>query len=184
MTTSRTITSAPALPITLQEVKEDLGIYHDEKDFTLQTFMEASVSFAERFTGQVFRCPGELFEQSAASMDDIELDYSPVTGVISVKYYNADNAETTLPAGNYTALTDRNPGKIEFNGIVTMPTLYNRADAVRVRYVAGYATPSLVPPDVRSAIMLTVRSLYESAGNPVKQMPTTAEWLLRNHRIK
>ena len=86
MTTSKTITAATGLPISIEEIKEDLGLYHDEKDYTIQTFLEA-VSFAlKNCAGQIFRCPGEVVEQWASDFSNTELDYSPVTGVVSIKY--------------------------------------------------------------------------------------------------
>lgn len=180
MTTSRIITAATGLPVTLTDVKTDLGIYHDERDGNIVILLEAAVSFAEKFTGQIFRFPGETMIQSVADFSTVELDYSPVTGVTEVTYYNGANQETTLPTGSYTVLNAQIPAKVEFS---STPVTYNRPDAVRIKYVAGYTTAASVPPDVRSAILLTVRNLYEAAGNPVKQMPTTAEWLLRNHRV-
>lgn len=183
MTTSKTITAATGLPISIEEIKEDLGLYHEEKDNTIQTFLEAAVSFAEKFTGQIFRCPGEVVEQWASDFSNTELDYSPVTGVVSIKYFDAAGNEQTLPSGNYTVLNAGNPAVVEYDGMISAPVTATRSDSVRIRYVAGYTSPTSVPPDVRSAIMLTVRNLYEAAGNPVKQMPTTAEWLLRNHRV-
>lgn len=180
MTTSRIIAAATGLPVTLTDVKTDLGIYHDEKDSTIVTLLEASVSFAERFTGQIFRYPGETMVQTVADFSTVELDYSPVTGVTEVTYYNGANQETTLPTGSYTVMNAQIPAQIEFS---STPVTYNRPDAVKIQYVAGYTTPQSVPADVRTAIMLTVRHLYESSGNPVKQMPTTAEWLLRNHKV-
>lgn len=183
MTTSKTITAATGLPISIEEIKEDLGLYHDEKDYTIQTFLEAAVSFAEKFTGQVFRCPGEVLEQWVSDFAPTELDYSPVTGVVSVKYLDSSGSEVTLPSGSYTVLNAGNPAILEYDGMISAPVTATRGDAVRIRYVAGYPTPAGIPPDVRTAILLTVRHLYESGGNPVKQMPTAAEWLLRNHRV-
>ena len=184
MSGAKVITAATGLPVTLMEVKNDLGIYHTERDDVLQTMTEAAVAFSEKFTGQIFRYPPETVEQAFADFTNTDLNYGPVSGVTQVTYFNSSNEETTLPTGNYTVINHGMPGRVEYDGMISVPAIYGRRDAVRVRYTAGYATANDVPADVRTAIILTVRHLYESAGNQVKQMPTTAEWLLRNHRIR
>lgn len=179
MRTSKLITSATTLPVTLTEIKTHLGIYHTEKDSIITGIMEAAVFMAERFTGQIFHQGGQTYEQSVRSFGEaIELDYSPATGIESVKYFDASDTEQTLATGSYQLVDFITPQFVEFG---TTPAVYDRPDAVKIRYTVGFLA---VPADVKTAIILITQNLYDNPGDSVRQMPTTSEYILRNHKVK
>jgi hypothetical protein len=69
-----------------------------------------------------------------------------------------------LPSTEYFV---RDPGPdqfatIEFIG--NMPTLYNKRNAVSIEYNAGY---TVVPPPIKTAILMQVATMYENRQNEV-----------------
>lgn len=183
MKTSKVISQSEVLPVNLAVVKSHLGIYHDEKNFIITTIMSAATQIAEKFTGQVLRAGGDVYDQYFDSWPaDMQLDYAPVTGVTHVKYFDASDTEQTLATGYYRFIDFCTPQKVEFTG--SLPSVKDRADAIRVRYVAGKAYATQVPQAVKEAILLICQYLYDNPGDAVRQMPTASEYILRNYKIR
>lgn len=179
---SKLITRSEVLPVNLSAVKEHLGIYHDEKNHNLTILMSAATNIAEKFTGQIFRVGGDVYEQRISAFSDrVELDYSPTTGITSVTYFDGSNASQTLSTGLYQLIDFTTPQTVVFDA-GTVST-YVRDDAVKIRYVAGFARSSEVPSDVKSAILLITQYLYDNPGDSVRQMPTASEYILRNYKV-
>jgi uncharacterized phiE125 gp8 family phage protein len=182
MRRSKLITRSEVLPVNLSAVKEHLGIYHDEKNHNLTILMSAATNIAEKFTGQIFRVGGDVYEQSLEEFPDrVQLDYSPATGITSVKYFDGAGTEQTLPTGSYEFVDFITPQQVVFKA--TVPATYTREDAVKIRYVAGFKLSSEVPTDVKSAILLITQYLYDNPGDAVRQMPTASEYILRNYKV-
>lgn len=181
MRTSKLIERSGVLPVVLAEVKNHLGIYHTEKDDYLDILIDAATNIAEKFTGQIFR-GATTFEQSVDSFGSVELDYSPTLEIVSVKYSDSSNTEQTLSTDLYQFIDYSTPQFVKFD--TGLPSLYNRDDAVRITYKAGYSNPYDVSADVKSAILLIVQNLYDNPGDSIRQMPTTSEYILRNHKVK
>lgn len=181
MRRSKLITRSEVLPVNLSAVKEHLGIYHDEKNHNLTILMSAATSIAEKFTGQIFRVGGDVYEQSLEGFPDrVQLDYSPATGITSVKYFDGAGTEQTLPTGSYEFVDFTTPQQVVFKNT---PATTAREGAVKIRYVAGFKLSSEVPTDVKSAILLITQYLYDNPGDAVRQMPTASEYILRNYKV-
>lgn len=181
MRRSKLITRSEVLPVNLSAVKEHLGIYHDEKNHNLTILMSAATSIAEKFTGQIFRVGGDVYEQSLEGFPDrVQLDYSPATGITSVKYFDGAGTEQTLPTGSYEFVDFTTPQQVVFKNT---PGTSGSAGAVKIRYVSGFKLSSEVPTDVKSAILLITQYLYDNPGDAVRQMPTASEYILRNYKV-
>lgn len=177
----KVITPASVQPVQLEELKEHLGIYHSEKDYNLTLLLKSAVKVAETFTGRVFRCGGEVQELHLCEFAQLAVvETAPVTGIESVKYFDLGNNEQTLATGLYHAGINAVPAVVVFGNT---PATYPRPDAVKIQFTAGYPYPDAVPEDVRAAILLIAQYLYENPGDSVRQLPTTSEWILKNHKI-
>lgn len=99
----------------------------------------------------------------------------PVLSVSAVRYYDISNVLQTLPETDYY-FTDEQIPELRLATSVSTPTVYDRPDAVRVEYYAGYepegASPASreqyianVPKPLRDAILLTVQLLYDSMSD-------------------
>lgn len=84
----------------------------------------------------------------------IPLYYGPVQSVESVQYYDTSNALQTVDSADYY-LTDEPVPQLRFLTTFSAPTVYDRPDAVRVTYVAGYevqGSPGNTAEDYRANI--------------------------------
>jgi hypothetical protein len=102
----------------------------------------------------------------------IYLPRPPIVSVTSVKYFDIDNTLQTVDSSDYY-LTDDEVPELRFVRNFSAPTTYDRPDALRVEYVAGYA-PAGSPPSSRAdyvvnvpqslvnAILASVTLLYDS----------------------
>lgn len=115
----------------------------------------------------------------------IDLPYPPMISVDSVVYQDLNGVDQTLPSAAYLATDDG----LDASFGTSFPTGRWQANAVRVRYSAGYVT---VPPAIVAALLLMVGDLYgnrESVETGVRAaavqvpMSTTVEALLGPYRV-
>lgn len=131
----------------------------------------------------------------ALSVVAIRLARPPVASVVSVKYYDAANALVTVDPIDYY-VTDEEVPELRFVSTFVPPTVYNRRDAVRIEYVAGYAPSGSplpatqeeyaanIPSALKDAIILGVQLLYDVL-TPADAATTRAarEALVATHRV-
>jgi uncharacterized phiE125 gp8 family phage protein len=93
----------------------------------------------------------------------IRLPLGPVQSVTTVKYYNSANSQATLSTANYALYTDALGPYVGWLYGYSVPSLYARADAIEVTFIAGYGDePKDVPAPIRHAILMIVGHLYEN----------------------
>lgn len=111
--------------------------------------------------------------------DRIQLHRPPVLRIESVRYYDGENALQTLDPASYY-VTDEQVPELRFATGFSGVTVYDRPDAVRIDYVAGYAPEgspatlqadyaAAVPQPLKQAIVLTVQLLYDSLTDQERQ---------------
>ena len=100
------------------------------------------------------------------SCDHIEIPYSPLQSVTSVKYKNSSATETTMTVTTqYLVDSDNMPGKVILPYGVSWPSFtpypYN---GVTIRAVVGYSgtTPSIVPKQIIQAMYILIGHWYET----------------------
>lgn len=103
---------------------------------------------------------------------EIRLHRPPLVAVDSVRYFDAENVlQTVDPSSYYT--TDEQVPELRFTTSFVTPTVYDRPDAVRVQYRAGYPdagspeggsqadAAANVPAPLKEAILMGVQLLYD-----------------------
>jgi uncharacterized phiE125 gp8 family phage protein len=91
-----------------------------------------------------------------------------VLAITSVKYINTAGVETTLAGGAYALDKDNEPGWLLPAYGTAWPDLRDTANAVRVRYTAGFGTAaSDVPQALRMWIALHAAGAYDNRGATV-----------------
>lgn len=111
---------------------------------------------------------------------EIRLYEPPVVRVESVTYFDSSNVEQTVSASDYY-LTDEQVPALRFVSAFSPPAVYDRPDAVRVTYTAGYspaASPATsqeewaanVPAALKQAVAVAVRSLYDAMAPQEAEM--------------
>jgi uncharacterized phiE125 gp8 family phage protein len=201
-------------PVTLTETKAHLVVEHDEHDNLIDIYIAASTGAVDGPRGFLGRAlidqtwdlfldhfPGEHHHDSLQLRrhhhhhltGQIEIPLPPLIGVIGVFYKDSSGAEQEFDADNYVVDTASQPGRVVLTADAAWPTTQRAANAVRVRFRAGYIGVGSSPPEdavpfpIKAAILLHVGDLYRgretmSVGQIATQLPWAAEQLLRPYR--
>lgn len=190
------VVTPPADPLLgLDLVKQHLRVDGDGDDALIGAYIDAACAHIDGPGGWLGRAIGvqtlEL-RTHCFGWPGLALPYPPLISVESVKYIDSEGAEQTADPGVYTYAADAL--RLTYNS--TWPTSRLEADAVRVRYVAGYAEDATaetlvtaVPPAIRAALLLMVGDLYlnreTTAEGQVGAVPmsTTVHALLNPFRV-
>lgn len=165
------VTTPPALePVTLTEAKAHLRVTHSSEDTLITALVVAARQHVENYLNRAIVTQTLTYKFRQFPECRIVLPRPPLQYVVSVTYYDADNASQTVSSSDYIV---HNPtetyGHIELAAASTWPSVYSRDDAVSVRYVAGYpdtGSPTAgvggVPQAIKQAILLVVGDLFEN----------------------
>jgi uncharacterized phiE125 gp8 family phage protein len=173
------ITPASALPVSVDELKQNIGIFHTEKDSILSVYLQSAIDYAERFTGrQLMPAVWEL--QISTFYEYLKISKAPFISPVSIKYYDANNTLQTLVSGTDFDVCSSNPAIIHLK---TEFTLYDRPDALQIRFNAGYANAASVPAMIKAAIILMAGKMYDNPIDSVENLPKASTNLLKQYRL-
>jgi uncharacterized phiE125 gp8 family phage protein len=136
----------------------------DEDTLITSLFIPAARQACEHATGRA------LIAQTWESVLDgwpaasaIELLRAPVLAITSVKYIDTAGVEQTLSGAAYALDKDSEPGWLLPAYDTDWPEARDTANAIRVRYTAGYGTAATdVPQALRMWIALHAAAAYQS----------------------
>lgn len=191
MATSTLITAASDFPVSVDEAKSHLRVEVADDDALISTLIQSATGFAEEFLRR--RLMVETWEDWLDGFaDEMILRNSPAPSVTSIAYVDSAGITQTLDSSTYTveAPAGPNPSRtvVRLAYGQSWPATRDQANAVRVRYSAGYANAAAVPPAIRSAILLTIGHLYGNredvvVGTIAAPLPRGADYLLRPYRL-
>lgn len=152
--------SGPAVePISLHEAKEHCRVEHTDEDALLTSMIRAVRRLAEARTNRAL--VSQVWELALDSFPEAEvrLEKPTVLGITSVKYLDPDGVEQTLDPAEYVLDAATLPGLLL--PVEVWPETYDDANAVKIRFTAGYgATASDVPEDIKAWMLLQLATLY------------------------
>ncbi len=172
------ITGPAAEPVTLSEAKSHLRVEHSTDDTMITTLIQVARSMAEKkLGGAIINQTWELVLDSFPDAE-IKLDFPPVSSIESVKYIDGNGDQQTISSANYTLDGDTMPGWVLPAYGYSWPATIDAANAVRVRFIAGYgASGDSVPEPIKQWILLTVGTMYAQretvSGFSLSEMPRT-----------
>ncbi len=168
MRTTIEISSPPIEPITTEEAKTWLSVgqgYNGAYDETLiDSLIVAARENAEDYTQKPF-----IIREFKTTYDKnsnshllcshasfyIELPKQPVVSIVSVKYFDTDNAEHTIDSANYYF----DSKKIVFSD-VSFESIRD-LDSLSINYTAGFgSTMADIPSNIKTAIKYYLSDLY------------------------
>lgn len=156
--TSSLVTETGDPPVTLVDFKNAIKVDGTTEDTLIQGWLDTGVDLASKYIRRVL-VVGSWLTYTDRFYYTLELDVSPIdVDSVVVKYYDVNNAIQTLNATEYTV---KNLGPDEYAQIVfdgTMPSIFDRYDAVQIEYDAGYEA---CPATIKTAIMQRAASYYE-----------------------
>lgn len=192
------ITPPTTEPLTNTEAGEHLRV-EDEDVLTgyVDRLIAAARRHVEMVTGralitQTWESVLDAFPRpcprTSPSWPAIVLDKGALQSVTSVTYVDAAGATQTLAPDKYLVDKDSTPGRVLPAYGETWPETREQPNAVRVRFVAGYANAAAVPEDVKAAMLLIIGQLYEKRevdiiGAVVSPITFALEALLAPYRL-
>lgn len=164
----QTIIEPTQEPVTLEQTKIVCRIDNTIEDTLVNGWIRAARERAEHIMKRsIMPQTLELALDAFPSDGDIELPMGKVASIESVKYINEAGAETTLSPSNYALDNYGITNWLLLADGATFPATANVANAVKVRYIAGYADIETVPQTIKQFIYANVLEAYErgDAGN-------------------
>lgn len=190
------ITPPVTYPVTLVEAKAHLNVDVDDDDALIEVYRKAASEDAENFTGRAFY--SQVWDYyldtfPASPITEIRIPRSPLIEIEGVFYGGAGN-EAEWSEANYTADVASELARLALPFGGSWPTVNAAANAVRVRFRAGYVDDEVspvsgaVPYAIKAAILLTIGTLYANRetiviGQTATLMPWASQQLLRPYRV-
>lgn len=188
------ITPPTSYPVSLAEAKAHLRFPDTDEDALIEIYRKAATEDAENFTGRAF----------IDQVWDYYIDAFPTTGAIKIPkpplieligVFNLDSAaaEQEFAASGYVLDSASELARLTLAYGGTWPTPLTVANAVRIRFRAGYLddnSPQVanVPFAIKAAILLTIGTLFANretlvTGTIATLLPWSAQQLLRPYRV-
>lgn len=101
---------------------------------------------------------------------EIRLPYPALQSVTSIRYVDATGTTQVLAPSTYL-VSAGTPGRVSLAPGADWPETQPRADAITVRYVAGYGTSASVPDVVKTAVKMLTAMYYEAREEPGAMPP-------------
>ncbi len=170
----RVVTPPAFEPVTLTEAKLWCRVDDDATDehATLLLLIAAMRERAEDLTGRAYvQRTLELWLDRFPDDGVIELPFTPVQSVTSVTYVDGDGASQVLSGSPEEWQEDLNSDPALICPLYgeSWPATRQVLGAVKVRYVAGYATVNAVPKALRLWIQANIATLFENREQLVQQ---------------
>lgn len=174
------VTSATSNIITIEEAQNHLRVDSDDDI----TYVESLIYAAEKHLSDVCgrRYVGETYDLYLDGfIEKIYFPIGPVASITSVKYQDGDDAEQSLVLDtDYYADIISDPSYIK--AVNTWPSVYDKPNAVVIRFVTGITSPELIPLEFKQAALLLIGEMYAKREDHIKRFPTAAQRLISNLR--
>jgi uncharacterized phiE125 gp8 family phage protein len=165
------VTPPAVLPVSVAEAKAHLRVEHDFDDEYIEACIKTAVARIDGRNGWLRRAlvnrTYQLFLPWFPVARCIPLPIPPLQSVTSIKYQDDSDAEQTFSSGSYQVVKNEDEGYIYLKTGESWPGgTYERPDAVKIEFVAGYgAAATDVPENIRHAIKIEVGALYAERGD-------------------
>ena len=155
------ITGPSVEPVSLADAKVQCRVEHDAEDTLIGALIVAARRMAEHQTQRALITQTWELTLNAFPDAEIRLDKPKVLSIVSVKYLDAAGVLQTLDPAAYALDATTKPGFVI--PVSSWPSTYAGANAVRVRFTAGYGPgASDVPADVVAWIQMQIATLYRN----------------------
>lgn len=162
------IIDAPEVqPVSLVEMKAQLGITTNIDDDLIEGLIETATARLDGFAGLLGKC---LITQTwkltleRFPNTSITLPLAPTQSVDAIGYVDKDGLTQTWPADDYVvARLDDHDDPAYILPLSNFPTAKDHPEAVSITFTAGYGDdPGNVPAPIRQAIRMHAAHLYEN----------------------
>jgi uncharacterized phiE125 gp8 family phage protein len=190
------VTPPVGYPVTLDEAKAHLRVDTDLENGLIESLIATATQFLDGYAGVLGRAILDQTYSLTIHYDDMPSGsgrvYLPIGGaksLTSVSYYNGANSQVvraTDVADYFDFLADGWWSYVEPKGSLTWPSVYDRADAMSITWLAGYGAAADVPAPIKQAILLLVGHFYENreavTERLLSEVPMTVRYLIAPYR--
>jgi uncharacterized phiE125 gp8 family phage protein len=176
------VTGCLWLPFEVDAIKdrpEIRGVDATAEDVNLAEAIQGAVQDFEDYTGRILcRSTWDLFLDAFPDAGDVIETPGPLISVESIQYYDSANSLMSLSVSDYyVAIGDLLVGKIGMStAAVSWPDTYARADAVVIRFVAGYPNPNSIPRMIKDGLLLKIQEVMDGVD---RSQAYQRKWTLR-----
>lgn len=165
MSASVAVTVSPTFnAISRTELADHLKLSEPEAEAdVLDAVIASAEKYVENMIGRAITSRTLLYQLEAFPVGnrDILLPYPPLSSVSSIAYTDTNGDAQTLSSALYQVDTRHYVGRIRPVYGETWPsTRWGDFDAVRVTFVAGYASAGIIPHPIKQAIKLVAGDLW------------------------
>lgn len=189
------VTAPSGYPVSLAEAKAHLRYEDDDQDALISALIGAAVDYAQNFLGRsLLDQAWDYYLDSFDAAKPLTIPLPPLIEVVGLFYLDSAGDEQEFSAASYSVDNSSEPARISLLYGGTWPTAIAQANAIRVRFRAGYLNTdsppvAAVPFAIKAAILLTVGTLFEHRetvviGQTAVTLPFGAEQLLRQYRVQ
>lgn len=159
--------------ISLDDVKKNINVDTADDDAKILRLIQAAEAYLDGRDGVTGRCyrPQVWKAFLPAFTDCIELPLPPTLSIVSIEYYDLNDALQTLATSYYRVIEGGSTGdRIIPEESTTYPSTNTRPDAVQITFQAGYQDAESpenesVIETVRLAASMLVKSWYDNEGS-------------------
>ena len=184
------------LLVSVDDVKAQAVIDTSDDDALLDAYIRAATRLTEDRTGRIL-LPTELEWRGETWREPLCIPAFPIRSVTQVVYLDEDQAEQTLAAADWYQVETGDGLEIRFTDSFASPSLSDRPQAVRVRFVAGYDDPAesgsgddpALEQDPLDRLIVTILTAHFYAlrepvsADAVNSVPFSADALIAMRRI-
>jgi uncharacterized phiE125 gp8 family phage protein len=179
-------------PVSVAEAKAHLRLDTSDEDALVGGLIVAARQWCEGYQNRAYvtQTWDLVLDRWSCEpdLDRIRIPLPPLQSVASLKYTDADDVQTTMPASEYLVDVASQPGRLMLAYGRSWPTVTLRpAAAIEIRFTAGYGAAAEVPETVKQAIKLLVGHLYEhreaTSVQDLSEVPFAVKALLGLERI-
>lgn len=184
-------------PVTISEAKTHLRVDSTDEDTLIESLIDAATAYIDgpRGIGHALVDQQWDLRLDCFPWGRIVLPLTPVRSVDEITYTDTGGNTQTLASSRYIASVDRDPATIEPAFNENWPSTRLIADAVKVRFTAGYAPGSGSPPDyganvpadLKAAVLWLTALMYEhrvavNVDQKTTPLPFAIENILARYR--
>ncbi len=169
------LTPPEAEPVTVDEMKKQLNLDHDEDDVYLGQLILAARRYAETCLNRQLVSATWVKRFDFFPCYTIQVPLPPLVSVTTLKYIDTGGTLQTLVANtDYEVDIRSTPGRICPAYQKQWPSTRDVMNAVELTFVAGYGEPDDVPEEIRYGIKLLVSEMYD------KREPTVTGTIIQD----
>lgn len=158
------ITPPAEEPVSLAEARLHCRVDGTAEDTLLSLFITSARRAAEHLCGRAFVTQTWELRLDAFPAAEIELAKPTVLAITSLKYTDAAGVEQTIDPSNYALdpYDAVSPGWLLPAVGYSWPATQDIANAVRVRFTAGYGAAAAVPANIKSWMLLQIAAAFRN----------------------